>query len=640
MFRLRPLALWITAFAAGILCAVFTEGIAKTALFAVIGVLCVLCFAVRRFPYRATVLPLALALILGMGYLEVRGHIAETGVSGCYGQKGNVTGDVTETDSYGFTLSVLTVSDNLLPKGTKVRVYYDYEKDISVGDRVYCSLEFSDPGVKGYSYGTYVSASGDVFRTDSGKSLTLLAKFRDTVNETIEKRFSAESAQVAKAMLTGQRKNVDPILYSAYRSSGIAHILVISGFHMSLLLMSAYFFLYSTKPGKRYAGFICIGLTLVFGVFVGFTPSVSRAAVMCIAVFAGGSMNYKNDSFTSLFTALGILLILNPFSLFSVGLQLSFLCSLGIITLSPAIAAAVTKIKKRTFRLTVKQLSSVLISAVAALFSFPVVCYSFGAFSVISPVTNLFAIPVSSVGTVLGYLSFVFPPVSHLADLCFRLLNRIAVFFASFEFASVSTKITGMKIALIIAVVSVAVIGSVKLKHRLRSFGICTAALVLCISLSVGANAYIGNTRLSVNSVYGKGCYQYAVSSGGKCVFTDLGGAYVDADSVYETGNTKIDVYIMCECDSYGMGNLCNMLSNVRIDKIYINSKNRDEEIYDRVLQLADRWGVGTEVFEETVTVSAGKGYVTAGDVNLAEYGGNTFLPYGKNGVYYLYEGK
>ncbi|MBR4852223.1 MAG: hypothetical protein IKV01_01325, partial [Clostridia bacterium] len=69
MFRLRPLALWITAFAAGILCAVFTEGVAKIALFAVIGVLCVTCFAVRRFPYRATVLPLALALILGMGYL-------------------------------------------------------------------------------------------------------------------------------------------------------------------------------------------------------------------------------------------------------------------------------------------------------------------------------------------------------------------------------------------------------------------------------------------------------------------------------------------------------------------------------------------------------------------------------------------
>ena len=99
MFRLRPLALWITAFAAGILCAVFTEGVAKIALFAVIGVLCVLCFAVRRFPYRATVLPLALALILGMGYLEIRGYVAERAVSQSYGCKGDITGDVTETDS-------------------------------------------------------------------------------------------------------------------------------------------------------------------------------------------------------------------------------------------------------------------------------------------------------------------------------------------------------------------------------------------------------------------------------------------------------------------------------------------------------------------------------------------------------------
>ena len=335
MFRLRPLALWITAFAAGILCAVFTEGIAKIALFAVIGVLCVLCFAVRRFPYKSTVLPLVLALILGMGYLEVRGQITESRVSQSYGCKGEVTGDVTETDSYGFTLSVLTVSDNLLPKGAAVRVYYDYEKDIRAGDRVYCSLEFFDPGTEAYSYGTYVSASGDVFRVDSGKSVTPLTKFRNLVNGVIQNRFSSESAGVAKAMLTGDRTDMDPILYSAYRSSGIAHILVISGFHMSLLLMSAYFLLYSTKLGKRYAGLICIVLTFVFGVFVGFTPSVSRAAVMCIAVFAGGRFNYKNESFTSLFTALGLLLVLNPFSLFSVGLQLSFLCSLGIITLFP-----------------------------------------------------------------------------------------------------------------------------------------------------------------------------------------------------------------------------------------------------------------------------------------------------------------
>ena len=115
-----------------------------------------------------------------------------------------------------------------------------------------------------------------------------------------------------------------------------------------------------------------------------------------------------------------------------------------------------------------------------------------------------------------------------------------------------------------------------------------------------------------------------------------MGGAYVVTDDVFETGNTKIDVYIMYECDSYGMGNLCNILSAVRIDKIYIKAKNRDPEIYERVLQLADRWNVKTEVFEENITVPAGKAYVTAGDVNLVEYGCDTFLPYGKNGIYYL----
>lgn len=636
MFRFRPLALWVTAFAAGVLCAVFADGIAGITVLFCIGVLCVLCVAVRRFPYRSTLLPLLLAVLMGMSCLALHRATAKNRVSDCYGKEADVIGDVAERDSYGFTFTVLSSSESSLPKGTRVRMYYDFEEDIQAGDRVYCRLALSDPGLSGYSYGTYVSAGGDVARVDTGRAETALVSLRKHICRLIDKNFSASTAGIAKAVLVGDGNHIDPLLYSAYRDSGISHILVISGFHMSIILMSAYTVISSTFAGKRYAGAVCIVLAVLFGFFVGFTPSVSRAAVMCIAVFAGGMFNYKNDSFTSLFAALGILLAVNPYSLFSVGLQLSFLCSLGIITVAPVFDRTVTKIKKKSLRFVADRLSSVALSAVASLFSFPVVWYAFGEFSVISPIVNMFAIPISGGATVLGYIGIFIPPAAFIADILFKAVNGIAVLSAGVDTATVSTFMPGMGIAAVIAAVSVAVVCSAEIKKRIKTFGVCILAFALCVAGSAGANAYLSRTRASVDCVSYNGCYQMAAASKGECVFIDRGGAYVNTDKVYRLGCTRINAYIMLECDSYGLSNLCKAFSNAGIDKIYISDKGRNTDIYRRVLEIASEWGKTVEVFEENITLPVGDGFITAGEEIYIEYGRDVFYCKATYGTVYL----
>ena len=636
MFRFRPFALWVTAFAAGVLCAVFTSGIASITAWSCIGVLCVLCVAVRRFPYRTILLPVLLSALMGMGCLTAHQKVIETRLSDCYGKEAEVIGDVTERDSYGFTFSVLSSTEKSLPRGTKVHIYYDFGYDVQAGDRVYCSVSLSDPGVGGYSYGTHLYASGDVVRVDAGKGDNALISLRKYLASQIDKSFSSSTAGVAKAVLVGDGNGIDPALYSAYRDSGISHILVISGFHMSIILMSAYTVLSSTVAGKRYAGVIGIIFTLLFGLFVGFTPSVSRAAVMCIAVFAGGMLNYKNDSFTSLFTALGILLVINPYSLFSAGLQLSFLCSLGIITVSPVLERAVAKIKRKPLRIAADQLSSVVLSAVASLFSFPVVWKTFGQFSVISPVVNMLAIPISGAATIVGYIGIFIPPVAFVADLLFKAVNGIAQFFAGLDIATVSTFMRGMGIASVIAAASVVMICSVEIKKRLKAFGFCLLAFALCVAVSAGINAYSGTKGARVDCVSYYACNQTAFSSGGRCVFVDHGGAYVNADKVFELGCTKINSYVMLECNSRGLSNLCRAFSAVGIDEIYISDINRDADIYRRVLELASRWGISVEVFEKNITIPAGKGYVTAGENNYIEYGEDVFEFKATYGIIYL----
>ncbi len=636
MFRLRPLALWITAFAAGILCAFFTGSILSAVTFAVIGVLCVLCVAVRRFPYRATLLPVFLSVLLGFSYFCIREYIDDKSVSDSYGVTSDAAGDVLQTDSYGFTMSLISPGNSGLPVGTDVYVYYDFDYYVSAGDRVYGSFEFSEPSLSIRADGVSALASGDVTRVESGKGESLFIRLKNRVGALLEQRFSSGTVGVAKAVLIGERADIDPFLNSAYRSSGISHLLVISGFHMSLVLMTAYTVLSFTALGKRYSGIICVFLALLFSAFVGFTPSVTRAAFMCIAVFIGGTLNYKNDNFTSLFTALGILLVWDPRSLFSVGLLLSFLCTLGIITVSPALQGVVSKIKKRFLRWLATVFSSVALSVAAALFSFPVAAYVFGEFSVISPLVNLPVLPLFNLATGMGYISFVIPPLSKISDMLFRCINSIAVFGNNLGFSTISTRIPGMGIALAVAAISVIIICSVHIKRRVKTFGICFAVFASVIMCSVGFNSFVSANRVSVNSLSFEGIDQAVVSSKDICVFIDRGG-YTDTDTVFEMGYTSVDVYIMLECDVRSMGNFVSALSDMGVKKLYISNDKRDKEIYKRLLAVAERHGVITEVFEGNLTLPVSDASVTAGKVQLVEYKEDIYyFNYSTDGVVYL----
>ncbi len=626
MFRLRPLALWITAFAVGILCAVFADGIISAVTFALLGVLCVLCVAVRRFPYRATLFPLFLAVLIGFSYLSVREAIVERTVSDSYGQTADVAGDVVETDAYGFTMSLVSGGGSGLSSGTKVFVYYDYDKTLSAGDRVYGRFEFSEPSLRLQAEGVLALATGDVARADMGSGQNLLMAVKSRACRFLRQHYSVDTTGVATAVLTGERSGIDPMLNAAYRSSGISHLLVISGFHMSLVLMTAYSVLSFTPLGKRYSGIICIALALAFSGFVGFTPSVTRAMVMCVAVFVGGTLNYKNDSFTSLFTALGVLLVWNPYSLFSVGLQLSFLCTLGIITVSPAIQKKIIDIKNRFWRGIASALSSVAMSGAAALFSFPVAAYVFGEFSVVSPLVNLPVLPLFNIAAGAGYVSFIFPPASFLADILFKCINEIARFCHSLGVSTVSTRIYGMGLVWVAAAVSVIVISSVHIKRRVKTFGICCCVFVLLVLGSIGVNRIIDNSRVRVSSVSDNGITWAAVSSEGECLFIDRGGLF-DTDVVFKLGHTCIDAYIMLDCDEKGLNNFVSALSEVGVKRLYISNRDREVSIYKRLLFIAESHGITTQVFEENITLPIGGSYITAGETEIIKY---------KEDIYYI----
>lgn len=152
-------------------------------------------------------------------------------------------------------------------------------------------------------------------------------------------------AGLLQALVLGVTDDLPPELKAAYGATGTAHVLAVSGLHIGLLFTLVLFFLgkntwYRRGPATRFA-ILALLLALVWGyaLLTGLSASVLRAVVMSSLVAFGRALGKRVSLYNTLAVAACVLLLIDPYSLFDAGFQLSFLAVLGIAYLQPKIAA-------------------------------------------------------------------------------------------------------------------------------------------------------------------------------------------------------------------------------------------------------------------------------------------------------------
>lgn len=162
-------------------------------------------------------------------------------------------------------------------------------------------------------------------------------QFRDLVQVSMEKyHFKRDELAVINALLLGQRQDVSKQLLTDYSRAGAIHILAVSGLHVGIILMLLLKLLTPLehfKHGKTIKTIIIILVLWMFAFVAGLSASVVRAVTMFSFLAIGQQFGSKRTILFSLFSSLFLLLIFNPFFLFDVGFQLSYLAVLGIITI-------------------------------------------------------------------------------------------------------------------------------------------------------------------------------------------------------------------------------------------------------------------------------------------------------------------
>jgi competence protein ComEC len=246
---------------------------------------------------------------------------------------------------------------------------------------------------------------------------------------------------IAEALLIGYTNDLDKDLVQAYSNTGVVHIIAISGMHLGLIYVMLVW-LFGKLPFIRNSKLLQVVLILsclwLFSLLTGASASVLRSAVMFSCIAIGKNFVRQSSIYNSLAASAFILLCYNPYYLWDVGFQLSYLAVIGIVAFQKPIYNSIyikNKWVDNVWKLTA-------VSIAAQLLTFPICIYYFHQFPNLFLLTNLIAVPLSSlilyveialVG--LSWIPYVGQWLGKLTQGLVWLMNKIILFVNDFSFA-------------------------------------------------------------------------------------------------------------------------------------------------------------------------------------------------------------
>jgi|GEM_PF-1698357 len=185
-----------------------------------------------------------------------------------------------------------------------------------------------------------VSQKGSITQLSSG--ITNLTQWGAWTAKSLGDRMSpwleGDESGLLVALLTGDCTRYSRDFNTALMNSGTSHITAVSGQHISILVT-----FWVTLFGRKRGLYTVLPLIALFAAVTGFSPSVMRAAIMCGITVLAFVLRREHDTLTALFASLLLLLMVNPFSIVSASLVLSFGSTFGIILFSPMLLAGIRK---------------------------------------------------------------------------------------------------------------------------------------------------------------------------------------------------------------------------------------------------------------------------------------------------------
>jgi competence protein ComEC len=209
---------------------------------------------------------------------------------------------------------------------------------------------------------------------------------RTALARPIAELVPAPESALLLGIVLGERSGVPFDLSRAFATSGTTHLLAISGFNMTLVATAVALALRG-RCGPVARSIASVGAIVIYSLLVGLSPSVLRAALMASVAAIGIVSGRRAATANALCAAVIAMLVADPAAIDDVGLQLSALATSGLVLWQGALAERL-RLLPAPFR------DGIATTLAATAPTLPVVAGAFGRVSLVSPLANLFCVPM------------------------------------------------------------------------------------------------------------------------------------------------------------------------------------------------------------------------------------------------------
>ncbi len=384
-----------------------------------------------------------------------------------------------------------------------------------------------------------------------------------------------------KTFILGDKSDLAQEVYLNYQSNGVSHLFAISGMHISLFSTLILFIFRKFKHKEILNLFI-----LWFYVFiVGFAPAIVRTITFFSCLYFNKKYNLNFSTLKCLLFSGLVIILFNPFMLFKISFQYSFIVTLGLI-----LANSYVKSSNYFWQL-------IKLSFIATLISLPITIYNFYEINLLSIITNLVFVPlITFIYYPLALVTYIFSFLAPFYNFLIIILEKINNLFANITFL----KIVIPKINIIFLSIYYLILFCY-LKYNKKFI------IGLFIIILIGKYQFIFNKKLIVNYLdVGQGDSSLIIFPNHKeSILIDTGGivkynASNDKNNINYTVNNlilffksqglkQIDYLIISHGDYDHLGNALDLIKNFKVKKVIFNCGNFNDLEQDLIEFLNDK---------------------------------------------------
>ena len=442
--------------------------------------------------------------------------------------------------------------------------YYEKIDKINLGDKVKIKGTLKLPSKNTvpnlFNYRKYLN-NNNIYYILTASEITKIknnTKILTHYKNKLQKYINRKKAHTyLNIFILSNKNDLDKEVLNSYQVNGLSHLFSISGMHITLLLGTILKLLDKVSYNRYYKYVLLIIILIIYMYLTDFTPSILRSGIMFILLTLNKLFNFKIKTKNIIMLTFIIIVLINPYYIYNLGFQLSYLISFYLIIF----AHIINKHKNYFKKLFITSLISFLVS-------FPIIISNYYQVNLLSILINLLFVPIISyIVLPLAFITLILPTDS-LLILTMDILEGISLSLTNINYLLLELP----KPSIYLIIIYYAII-TLLLINKKCFISLLTTIFIHKISINFNPNMEILFLDVSQGDSillhYPHNKYNILIDTGGNYNYEISKNIIIPY--LKSKGINKIDYLILTHGDYDHMGESINLIENFKVEKVIFN---------------------------------------------------------------------